>query len=48
MEKKFDSVQIVREIRDKMYEKTKDKTDEELIEYYKKRQKLHGRYMDNG
>jgi hypothetical protein len=37
MEKKFDAVQIVRDIRDKIYEDTKDKTDEELIIYYKKK-----------
>jgi hypothetical protein len=32
--KKFDAVQTVREIRDKIYEQTKDKSDEELIAYY--------------
>jgi hypothetical protein len=34
--KKFDAVQTVREIRDKIYEKTKDKSDEELIVHYRK------------
>jgi hypothetical protein len=33
--KKFDAVQNVREIRDGIYKKTKDKTDDELIEYYR-------------
>jgi hypothetical protein len=29
--KKFDAVKTVREIRDRIYEKTKDKSDDELI-----------------
>lgn len=35
--KKFDAVRTVREIRDKIYEKTKDKSDDELIGYYQKK-----------
>lgn len=34
--KKFDAVQTVREIRDKIYEQTKNKSDEELVAYYQK------------
>ena len=34
--KKYDAVQNVREIRDKIYERTKNKSDEELIVYYQK------------
>ena len=36
MEKKFDAVKMVREIRDKLYEETKDMSDEERIEYFKR------------
>jgi len=35
--KKFDTVKTVREIRDKIYEQTKNKSDEELITYYQKK-----------
>lgn len=35
--KTFDAVKIVREIRDNIYENTKEKTDEELIEYYNRK-----------
>jgi hypothetical protein len=34
--KKFDAVKTVREIRDTIYEQTKNKSDEELIDHYKK------------
>jgi len=35
--KKFDTVQTIRSIRDKNYEETKDMTRQELLEWYKKR-----------
>jgi len=35
--KKFDTVQTIRSIRDENYEKTKDMTQQELLEWYKKR-----------
>lgn len=35
--KKFDTVQTIRSIRDKNYEKTKNMTPQELLEWYKKR-----------
>ncbi|MBN1982283.1 MAG: hypothetical protein JW795_12185 [Chitinivibrionales bacterium] len=35
--KTFDAVKTIREIRDRIYEQTKDKTDEELIDYYNKK-----------
>jgi hypothetical protein len=38
-ENKFDAVKMVRELRDCMYEKTKDLTHQELIEYYNKKGK---------
>jgi hypothetical protein len=34
--KKFDAVQTVRDIRDKIYEQTKSYSDVELIEHYRK------------
>lgn len=37
--KKFDTVQTIRSIRNKNYEKTKDMTQQELLEWYKKRAK---------
>lgn len=37
MKKKFDAVNDIREIRDKLYEQTKDKSDEDLISYYQKK-----------
>ena len=35
--KKFDTVQTFRSIRDKNYEETKDMTRQELLEWYKRR-----------
>ncbi len=37
--KEFDTVQTIRSIRDKNYEKTKNMTRQELLEWYKKRGK---------
>lgn len=37
--KEFDTVQTIRSIRDKNYEETKDLTQQELLEWYKKRAK---------
>ena len=34
--KKFDAVKMVREIRDKLYEETKDMSDKERIEHIRK------------
>jgi len=34
MEKKFDAVKMVREIRDRMYEQTKKMTRAQLLEFY--------------
>jgi hypothetical protein len=39
MEKKFDCVKMVREIRDKHYEETKNMTREERIKYIKEKAK---------
>ncbi|MEX2404361.1 MAG: hypothetical protein WD625_09505 [Balneolales bacterium] len=37
--KKFDTVKEIRSIRDRNYEETKDLSQEELLEHYKKRGK---------
>jgi hypothetical protein len=39
MDKSFDCVKMVREIRDKHYEETKDMSQEEKIEYIKRQAK---------
>jgi len=35
MKKTFDAVKMVRDIRDKMYQKTKNMSSQELIQYYR-------------
>lgn len=37
--KEFDAVKLIRSIRDKNYEETKDMTRQELLDWYKKRGK---------
>ena len=34
MEKKFDAVKMVRQIRDKIYEETKQMSDDEIVKYF--------------
>ena len=42
MKKTFDAVKMVREIRDKMYQKTKHMSSEELMQYYHRAsQRIH-------
>jgi hypothetical protein len=44
MEKKFDAVKMVREIRDRMHEQTKKMTRAELLEFYRsKSAHIHSR-----
>ena len=37
MKKTFDAVKMVRDIRDKLYKKTRNMTDKEKIDFYRKR-----------
>ena len=46
MKKKFDAVQMVREIRDNLYKETKGMKSKERIEFY--RQKAKGFYAELG
>lgn len=44
MKKTFDAVKMVRDIRDKMYQKTKRMSSQELIQYYRESAKrVHAR-----
>ena len=43
MNKTFDAVKLVRDIRDKMFQKTKHMSSQELIQYYREAAKrVHG------
>ncbi len=45
--KTFDAVQVVREIRDRHYEQTKDRTAEERVAFYREKAEALHESLDN-
>jgi len=48
MNKTFDAIKMVRDIRDKMFKKTKHMSSQELIQYYREAAKrVHGQHKSS-